>query len=220
MKQKPDGWRGVFISIAGLMIPMIIVIFTAGALAKGIPIYEEFVQGAKEGWEVAMRIMPFLVGMLVALAILRDSGTLLLLKAMLGNGLTAIGFHPDLLPMALMRPLSGSGSTGVLAEILSNKHDAALREIYRGNDVRQHGNDFLRPRSLLWLSRNSSDASRTRGWSLCRCRGSDCSGGDLPTDVWLGASKTSGEARREDLGLQQGAIHGDERPHGVESECS
>ena len=114
-------WVEILNSVAALIIPLIFVIFTAGAIVKGVPIFEEFVEGAKEGWNVAIRIMPFLVGILVGMVILRDSGALLLLKTVLSPVLTALNFHPDLLPMALMRPLSGGGSAGVLAEILSNE---------------------------------------------------------------------------------------------------
>lgn len=119
--ERQEGWRGILNSFASLIIPLIFVIFTAGALVKGIRIFEEFVEGAKEGWNVAIRIMPFLVGIMVGMVILRDSGTLLLLKSVLSPVLSALNFHPDLLPMALMRPLSGGGSSGVLAEILSNE---------------------------------------------------------------------------------------------------
>jgi spore maturation protein SpmB len=65
--------------------------------------------------------MPFIVAMLAALAILRNSGTLMLLQDLLRPALEWVSFPVDLLPMALMRPLSGSGSQGVLAELLANE---------------------------------------------------------------------------------------------------
>ena len=87
-------------------------------LAKGVKVYEEFVEGAKEGFAVATRIMPFLVAMLAALAVFSSSGMLLLLEYVLRPVLGFIGFPVELLPMALMRPLTGSGSLGVLNDIL------------------------------------------------------------------------------------------------------
>ncbi|MEM7013843.1 MAG: nucleoside recognition domain-containing protein, partial [Verrucomicrobiota bacterium] len=124
-EEKPTGWRGVFISISALMIPILFVVFVVAAFARGVRIYEDFVEGAKEGWSVALRIMPFLVAMLIALGIFRDSGALMLVQWAIAPVLDLVGFPSDLVPMALMRPLSGSGSSGILAEILTN-HDLSL----------------------------------------------------------------------------------------------
>lgn len=101
-------------------IPFILFFFIAYAAIRGVRVYEEFVEGAKEGWKVVIRIMPFLVAMIAALTIMRNSGTLFLLKNAMGGLLSFLKFPPDLLPMALMRPLSGSGSQGVLIELLTN----------------------------------------------------------------------------------------------------
>jgi len=79
-----------------------------------VKVYEEFVEGAKEGFNVATRIMPFLVAMLAALAMFKGSGMLLILGYWLSPVLNFLGFPIDLLPLALMRPLSGSGSLGIL----------------------------------------------------------------------------------------------------------
>ncbi len=116
---KPEGWRGVMVSVSALVIPCLFVIFTVVATIRGVKIYEEFVQGAKEGWDVAIRIMPFLVAILVGMGIFRDSGALTLLQWLVSPLLNLIGFPAELLPLALMRPLSGSGSAGIMAEILS-----------------------------------------------------------------------------------------------------
>lgn len=120
LNEKPDDWRGILISISALIIPCLILVFIVAAFVRGIRVYEDFVEGAKEGWNVALRIMPFLVAMLIAMGIFSNSGALMLLQWALSPGLNLVGFPPDLLPMALMRPLSGSGSTGVLAEILTS----------------------------------------------------------------------------------------------------
>lgn len=116
---RPEGWRGLLVSGSALVIPCLFVLFTVAATIRGVKIYEEFVQGAKEGWEVAVRIMPFLVAILVAMGLFRDSGALTLLQWLVSPVLNLIGFPVDLLPLALMRPLSGSGSAGIMAEILS-----------------------------------------------------------------------------------------------------
>ncbi|TDU73221.1 spore maturation protein SpmA [Prosthecobacter fusiformis] len=104
---------------SGVAIPLLLVITMGIALARGVKVYEEFVDGAKEGFAVATRIMPFLVAMLAALAIFRSSGALLLLEHVLTPILNLVSFPVELLPMALMRPLSGSGSLGILNELLA-----------------------------------------------------------------------------------------------------
>jgi spore maturation protein SpmA len=102
----PTGFRASLNSASALAIPFLLVLTLGVALARRVKVYEEFVDGAKEGFAVATRIMPFLVAMFAALAIFRYSGALLLLEYMLAPLLGAVGFPVDLLPMALMRPLS------------------------------------------------------------------------------------------------------------------
>lgn len=118
-EMKPSGFRATLNAVSALAIPFLLVLTLGVALARGVKVYEEFVEGAKEGFAVATRIMPFLVAMFAALAIFRYSGALLLLEYALAPLLGAVGFPVDLLPMALLRPLSGSGSLGVLTEILA-----------------------------------------------------------------------------------------------------
>lgn len=115
------GWKRAIAAVSITAIPFILVFFLVYAALKRVPVYEEFVEGAKEGWGVAVRIMPFIVAMLTALAILRNSGALFLFQEMLRPVLELVRFPTELVPMALMRPLSGSGSQGVLVEILTNE---------------------------------------------------------------------------------------------------
>ncbi|MEC5128092.1 nucleoside recognition domain-containing protein [Verrucomicrobiales bacterium BCK34] len=122
---KPEGedplWQRTVSAISVAAIPFVLVFFIVFAALKRIPVYEEFVEGAKEGWQVAVRIMPFIVAMLAALAMLRNSGALFLFQNLLRPVLEFVHFPAELVPMALMRPLSGSGSQGVLVEILTNE---------------------------------------------------------------------------------------------------
>lgn len=113
-----SGWRGVIESFSLLAIPFILLVAVLWALAKGVPVYEEMVEGAKEGFEIAVRIMPFLIVMLTALSVFRESGALLLLEQVLRPALDLVGMPVELLPLAIMRPLSGSGSAGLLNEII------------------------------------------------------------------------------------------------------
>ncbi len=112
-------WRRTMNGVSGMAIPAILLLAIGLSLAKGAKVYEEFIEGAKEGFATAIRIMPFLVAMFAALAIFRGSGMLMLLQAWLSPALAYIGFPADLLPLALMRPLSGSGASAILNEILA-----------------------------------------------------------------------------------------------------
>ena len=101
-----------------LAIPMIILFFIGYGGIKKVKVYEVFVEGAKEGFNVGVKIIPYLVAMLVAIAMFRASGALDVITWMVAPVTNLIGMSPELLPMALMRPLSGSGSLGVMTELM------------------------------------------------------------------------------------------------------
>ena len=86
---------------------------------KGVRVYETFVEGAKEGFEVAVRIIPYLVAILVAVGMFRASGAMELIASGFPNVLKSLGLTPDVLTLALMRPLSGSATLGMLGEIVA-----------------------------------------------------------------------------------------------------
>ncbi|HET9375241.1 MAG TPA: nucleoside recognition domain-containing protein [Chthoniobacterales bacterium] len=120
------GWPAGFLdavamflrALSPLAIPFLLAFFPLYALGKGISVYSEFVEGAKEGFQIAIRIVPYLVGMLVAIAVFRESGALDLLKSGLAPLLNAAQIPTDLLPMIVMRPLSGSGSIAILGDLV------------------------------------------------------------------------------------------------------
>ena len=104
------------------IIPILLVgIPFYGLAVKKVKVYESFVEGAKDGFTIAVRIIPYLVAILVAIGMFRASGALDMLLTMLSPILKAIGFPPENLPLALMRPLSGSGSLGLLTDLV-NQH--------------------------------------------------------------------------------------------------
>lgn len=111
-------WRKALKSVSVLAIPIVLLVAVIWGLFKGVAVYEEMVEGAKEGFGVALRIMPFLVVMFAALTCFRESGALLLLQTAVRPLLDFIGMPVELLPLAIMRPLSGSGSSGILNEII------------------------------------------------------------------------------------------------------
>lgn len=101
-----------------LAIPFFISFFPLYAFARGVKVYEEFVEGAKDGFNVAVRIIPYLVAILVAVGMFRAAGGIQVLAQWLGPVLNRIGFPADLLPVVLVRPLSGSATTGLFAELV------------------------------------------------------------------------------------------------------
>ncbi len=88
-----------------------------GAL-RGVKVYESFVEGAEEGIRLTFRLAPFMMGILIALGIFRDSGALEVLTAFLIPILNPIGFPSEAIPLVITRPISGSASLGVTAELL------------------------------------------------------------------------------------------------------
>ena len=107
-------------AIAPWIIPGLMISLLGFGVLRKVPIYEMFVEGAKEGFQVAVRIIPYLVAILVAVGMLRSSGALDALVSWVGPVTAAFGLPGEALPMALLRPLSGSGAYGILASIIQN----------------------------------------------------------------------------------------------------
>jgi spore maturation protein SpmA len=103
---------------SGLVLPGFLSFFILYAALAGLRVFEDFVEGAKDGIQTVLRIIPYLVGMIVGVGVLRASGLIDALARALREGLHIAGAFPDLLPMVLMRPLSGSGSQAVLANLI------------------------------------------------------------------------------------------------------
>jgi spore maturation protein B len=100
------------------VIPLMLVGFPLYGLYKRVPVYEAFVEGAREGFNVAVRIIPYLVAILFAIGMFRASGAMEFMTDALRPVLALVGFPSEVLPMAIIRPLSGSGSAGVVAEMI------------------------------------------------------------------------------------------------------
>jgi len=107
-------------TIAPWIIPGLIVGLLGFGVARRVAVYEVFVDGARDGFQVAIRIIPYLVAILVAVGMFRASGALALLITPIGSVTELFGLPPEALPMALLRPLSGSGAYGILASIIND----------------------------------------------------------------------------------------------------
>ena len=104
--------------VSVFILPAILVGFPLYGLYKRVPVYETFVEGAKEGFSVAVRIIPYLVAILFAIAMFRASGAMDFLVGVLDPVLGLLAFPAEVLPMAIIRPLTGSGSAAIVVDMI------------------------------------------------------------------------------------------------------
>ncbi len=113
-----DGFSRLLRAISLLAVPFLLSFFPLYAHLRKVKVYEQFCEGAKEAFGTAQRIIPYLVAMLVSIRLLREAGVIQAITESLRKPLEFVGFPPDLLPLALMRPLSGSASNGIFVDIV------------------------------------------------------------------------------------------------------
>ena len=107
-------------ALSGWIVPGLMVGLLSFGIWRKVPVYEAFVSGAKEGFQVAIKIIPYLVAIMVAIGMLRSSGVMEILSNAIGHYTAALGMPVEALPMAILRPLSGSGAYGILAATINN----------------------------------------------------------------------------------------------------
>jgi spore maturation protein SpmA len=107
-------------AISPWIIPGLMACFLGFGVIRRVRVYEVFVDGAKEGFQVAIKIIPYLVAILVAVGMFRASGAMEAMVAWLGPWTGRVGLPAEALPMAFMRPLSGSGAYGIMASIIND----------------------------------------------------------------------------------------------------
>ena len=107
-------------AISPWIVPGLMVLFLGFGVLRKVSVYEVMVEGGKEGFQVALRIIPYMVVILVSVGMLRASGALDLFVGVLGAVTGKVGLPAEALPMALMRPLSGSGAYGIMGSIIND----------------------------------------------------------------------------------------------------
>jgi spore maturation protein SpmA len=108
-------------TIGAMMIMLIFVGFVTAGLIKKVNVYDIFIEGAKDGFSTAVKIIPFLIAMLAAISVFRTSGCLEFILKGIETLVAALGFNTEFvpaLPVALMKPLSGSGARGLMVDVL------------------------------------------------------------------------------------------------------
>src|SRR5690625_522807 len=108
---------GYLTTISTYIIPCFILLVLVIASMKRIPTYELFVEGGKEGIQMAFSLLPFLLGMIVSISILRSSGALEAFIELITPVLLIFGIPPEIVPLALIRPLSGTAALGMTTEL-------------------------------------------------------------------------------------------------------
>ncbi|MCA9731778.1 MAG: spore maturation protein [Deferribacteres bacterium] len=106
-------------TISNWAIPVLLVLIPTVGFLKKVKVYEVFVEGAKEGFNVAIRIIPFLVAILMAISMFRASGAMDIFVSFISPITDLIGMPAEILPAAFMRPLSGSGTLGIITELIN-----------------------------------------------------------------------------------------------------
>lgn len=106
-------------NISVFIMPTIILLIITNALLKKAPVFDQFIEGAKNGFSTSINILPSLVGLIVAVSMLRASGFFEITCSFLSPFLQRVGFPPELVPMALIRPVSGSAALATVQDIIT-----------------------------------------------------------------------------------------------------
>jgi len=110
--------RATLDAISLWAMPVLLVAIPFVGLLRGIKVYDVFIEGAKEGFDVAVKIIPFLVGILVAIGMFRGSGAMDLLMAAVRPLVASTGFPAELVPLTILRSLTGSGSLAFTTDLI------------------------------------------------------------------------------------------------------
>lgn len=105
--------------LANAAIPVVVLLIVVTAYIKGVPVFDTFVEGAKEGAKTALDILPVMVGILAAVATLNGSGLIAILTNLLEGPAEAAGVPDEILPLLIIRPFSGSASLGLFTDAVS-----------------------------------------------------------------------------------------------------
>lgn len=103
-------------------IPGMLALIPLWGFIRKVKVYDTFIEGAEEGLQVAVKIIPFLVGMMVALSVFRASGAMELLARAISPVTSRLGFPTEILPLMIVRPLSGAGALAVTADLFKTHH--------------------------------------------------------------------------------------------------
>ena len=113
-------------SIGAWVLPAVLLLIVTAGFLRGVPVFDTFLAGAKEGLQASVSILPTLVGLIMAVSMLSASGALDLVSSLQAPTAKLLGLPPQVIPLALIKPFSGSGSTAVLAQIFKDNGPDSL----------------------------------------------------------------------------------------------
>ena len=137
-------------TISNLILILFLVGIPVYGALKGVRVYETFVDGAKQGFEIAVNIIPYLVAILVAVGMFRASGAMDIITGISLPFLLDFGITSEIIAMALTRPLSGSASLGILGEIVTSQGPDSFQARLGFGNTRKHRDDAVRGSGLFW----------------------------------------------------------------------
>ena len=105
--------------ISAWILPILIVVILLYGTFKKVPTYESFVEGGKEGISISLSIIPYLIGMLAAIAIFRASGAMDALVGLIQPLITVLGVPSEIVPLAIIRPISGNAALGMTSDLIA-----------------------------------------------------------------------------------------------------
>jgi spore maturation protein B len=104
--------------VSNLVIPAVILLIVLSAYLKGVPVFDVFVEGAKDGAKTSFNILPVMVGIIMAVSVLNASGLTDVLTGLIARPLSMIGIPSEIVPVLIIRPFSGSASLGIFSELI------------------------------------------------------------------------------------------------------
>ncbi len=123
--KQPDSWTYIKTDLMSFwLLPLLIVLIASYGLIRGVKMYEAVTEGGKQGFDLAVKIIPFLVAILVSVGMFRASGAMEYITVLLSPLTSLINLPADVLPVAILRPLSGSGSFALMSSVIQKAPDS------------------------------------------------------------------------------------------------
>jgi len=136
------------------IIPIIIVLVVLYGVIMKVKVYECFVEGARDGITICLKIFPYLLAMIIAVNVFRASGVLDFFIYLVKPVVKFIGLPPELVPLVLIKPLSGSGALGVFTDIIKQYGPDSYYRVRRIYNNGLNGNNLLYIDDLFWRGRH------------------------------------------------------------------
>lgn len=161
----------LLLHLSDFIVPLVILGIVMLGLSRNVCVYDEFIKGAVNGFMTVIKIMPTLIGLMVAVGILRASGFLEFIGKLIGRFTSYIGFPGELVPLTIVRMFSSSASTGLVLDIFkqygTDSHIGLIASIM----MSLHGNYFLYDERLFYGGKGKKDKVYTTGCAGCHICG-------------------------------------------------